>query len=34
MIGEFGIANTVSKTVLEQYITLPIILSGILAAIT
>ncbi len=29
----FGIANTVSKTVLEQYITLPIIFSGIVAAI-
>jgi PiT family inorganic phosphate transporter len=33
MIGEFGIANTVSKVVLEQYISLPIILSGLLAAI-
>lgn len=33
IIGEFGIANTVSKTVYEQYITLPIILAGILAAI-
>ncbi|MDR0394246.1 MAG: inorganic phosphate transporter [Tannerella sp.] len=33
IIGEFGIANTVSKTVFEQYITLPIILSGIIAAI-
>ncbi|MDR0927974.1 MAG: inorganic phosphate transporter [Ignavibacteria bacterium] len=33
IIGEFGIANTVSKTVYEQYITLPIILSGIIAAI-
>jgi len=29
----FGIANTVSKAVLEQYITLPIIFSGIVAAI-
>jgi len=29
----FGIANTVSKTVLEQYITLPVIFSGIVAAI-
>jgi PiT family inorganic phosphate transporter len=29
----FGIANTVSKAVLEQYITLPIIFSGIIAAI-
>ncbi|MDR1722700.1 MAG: inorganic phosphate transporter [Tannerella sp.] len=33
LIGEFGIANTVSKTVFEQYITLPVILSGIIAAI-
>jgi len=33
VIGEFGIANTVSKTVYEQFITLPVILSGILAAI-
>ena len=30
----FGIANTVSKAVLEDYITLPIIFSGIVAAIT
>ncbi|HLP05657.1 MAG TPA: inorganic phosphate transporter [Paludibacter sp.] len=29
----FGIANTVSKAVLEEYITLPIIFSGIVAAI-
>jgi PiT family inorganic phosphate transporter len=29
----FGIANTVSKVVLENYITLPIILSGLIAAI-
>lgn len=29
----FGIANTVSKVVLEQFITLPIIFSGIVAAI-
>jgi len=29
----FGIANTVSKAVLEQYITLPVIFSGIVAAI-
>ena len=34
VIGEFGIANTVSKTVYEQFITLPVILSGIIAAIT
>lgn len=33
IIGEFGIANTVSKTVYEKYITLPIILAGIVAAI-
>lgn len=33
IIGEFGIANTVSKAVIEQYITLPIIFSGIVAAI-
>ncbi len=34
LIGEFGIANTVSKVVLEQYITLPIILAGLIAAIS
>jgi PiT family inorganic phosphate transporter len=34
IIGEFGIANTVSKVVLEDFITLPIILSGLIAAIT
>lgn len=33
IIGEFGIANTVSKAVLEQYVTLPVIFSGITAAI-
>lgn len=33
LIGEFGIANTVSKTVYEEYITLPIILAGVIAAI-
>ncbi len=33
IIGEFGIANTVSKTVYEHYITLPIILAGVIAAI-
>lgn len=33
VIGEFGIANTVAKTVVEEYITLPIVLSGIIAAI-
>jgi len=33
IIGEFGIANTVSKTVLQEYITLQVILSGLIAAI-
>ena len=33
IIGEFGIANTVSKTVFETYITLPVIFAGIIAAI-
>ena len=33
VIGGFGIASTVSKTVMEEYITLPIILSGVIAAI-
>ena len=33
IIGEFGIANTVSKTVYEEFITLPVIFSGIIAAI-
>ena len=33
VIGGFGIANTVSTTVMEEYITLPIILSGVIAAI-
>ena len=33
LIGDFGIANTVSRTVYEQYITLPVILSGVIAAI-
>jgi inorganic phosphate transporter, PiT family len=33
VIGEFGIANTVSKAVIEEYITLPVIFSGIVAAI-
>jgi len=33
IIGEFGIANTVSKTVIEGYITLPVIFSGIVASI-
>ncbi|MDD2437438.1 MAG: inorganic phosphate transporter [Massilibacteroides sp.] len=34
IIGEFGIADTVSKVVLEEFITLPIILAGLLAAIS
>ena len=34
IIGEFGIANTVANTVLSEFITLPVILSGLLAAIT
>ena len=33
IIGEFGIANTVSKAVIEEFITLPVIFSGIVAAI-
>ncbi|MDR2138559.1 MAG: inorganic phosphate transporter [Tannerella sp.] len=33
IIGEFGIASTVSKVVWEDFITLPIILSGLIAAI-
>lgn len=33
VIGEFGIANTVSKTVHEEFITLPIILAGVIGAI-
>lgn len=33
VIGEFGIANTVAKTVISDYITLPVILSGLIAAI-
>ncbi len=33
VIGEFGIANTVSKSVCEEFITLPVILSGLIAAI-
>jgi PiT family inorganic phosphate transporter len=34
VIGEFGIANTVSKVVWEQFISLPVILSGLIAAIS
>ena len=33
LIGDFGIANTVSKTVYEPYITLPVILAGVIAAV-
>ncbi|MDR1518361.1 MAG: inorganic phosphate transporter, partial [Dysgonamonadaceae bacterium] len=33
ILGEFGIGNTVAKTVFEQFVTLPIIFSGIVAAI-
>lgn len=33
IIGGFGIANTVSKTVYEDYITLPVILCGLIAAV-
>jgi len=33
IIGEFGVADTVSKTVIPQFINLPIILSGVVAAI-
>lgn len=33
IIGDFGIANTVSKTVYQEYITLPIILAGVIAAV-
>lgn len=34
VIGEFGIANTVAKTVFSEFITLPVILSGLIAAIS
>ncbi len=33
IIGEFGVADTVAKTVLEEYVTLPIVFSGLIAAI-
>ncbi|MDR2119971.1 MAG: inorganic phosphate transporter [Tannerella sp.] len=33
IIGDFGIADTVSKTVIAEFITLPVILSGLVAAI-
>jgi PiT family inorganic phosphate transporter len=34
IIGEFGIANTVAKTVYPEFITLSVILAGLIAAIT
>jgi PiT family inorganic phosphate transporter len=34
VIGEFGIANTVAKTVFPEFITLNVILAGLIAAIT
>jgi len=34
VIGGFGIADTVSKTVISEFVTLPIIMSGLIAAIT
>jgi len=34
LIGEFGIANTVAKTVIQDFITLPVIFSGLIAAIS
>lgn len=33
IIGDFGIADTVSKTVVKEFITLPIVLGGLIAAI-
>ncbi|GHS90493.1 inorganic phosphate transporter [Planctomycetales bacterium] len=33
VIGEFGIANTVAKTVEIEFVTLPVILAGVIAAI-
>ena len=33
IIGDFGIADTVSKTVIKDFITLEVILSGVIAAI-
>jgi PiT family inorganic phosphate transporter len=33
VIGEFGVADTVSKTVITEYINLPVILAGVIAAI-
>ncbi len=34
LIGEFGIANTVAKVVVEEFATMPVVISGIIAAIT
>ena len=34
IIGEFGIAETISKVVLREFISLPVILSGVIAAIS
>ncbi len=34
VIGGFGIADTVSKTVISDFVTLPIVMSGLIAAIT
>ncbi len=34
VIGEFGIANTVAKVVVEEFATMPVVISGIIAAIT
>ena len=31
---DHGVANTIAKTVLEEYITLPVIISGLLASIS
>ena len=33
IIGEFGIADTVSKTVIHDFVTLPVIFAGLIAAI-
>ncbi len=33
VIGEFGIANTVAKVVVEDFATMPVVISGIIAAI-
>jgi PiT family inorganic phosphate transporter len=33
ILGEFGIANTVAKTVYPEFITLPVILAGLVAAV-